>query len=355
MCVTGTKLGIVVGLLLAAPAWGDTKAGFDAWQRGDYRTAAVEWRKAADAGDADAQFNLGQAYKLGRGVPLDTVLAEQWFGRAAAQGHVQAEDNYGLALFQNGHARAAVPYLERSVARGEPRAEYILGTMLFNGADIKKDWVRAYALTSRAAQAGLSQATQSLTQMDGYLSPADRQQALALAARTDGGVSNVPRAIAGSSGSLRGVDLPPSRVAQGGPPVPPPYGSPPPPADRYGERADPAAGASTPPPASAQTRPVDAYPVAAARPARPAPRPTPVAAVKPPAVASGNWQVQLGAFGDPANARRLGNQMSGRFRGRSVGYAKAGALTKVVFGPFATRAEATAACGSIRPCVPVER
>ena len=64
--------------------------------------------------------------------------------------------------------------------------------MLFNGVDIKKDWVRAYALTTRAAQAGVPQATQSLQQMDGYLSATDKQQGIALAQRMDTGSSGAP-------------------------------------------------------------------------------------------------------------------------------------------------------------------
>lgn len=342
--------------IVGTPALADTKAGVDAWERGDYATAVAQWRRAADAGDADAQFNLGQAYKLGRGVPIDTAQAEQWFGKAAAKGHVQASDNYGLALFQNGHARDAVPYLEKSAARGEPRAQYILGTMLFNGADIKKDWVRAYALTSRSAQAGLPQAAQSLEQMDGFLSPADRQQGLALAARMDGNAqAALPAEVtgSGSGGGIRGVDLPPSRVAQGGPPVPPPYGAPPPPTDRYGERNASTSALPAMPPPYQPARPVQTFPDPLARPSRAASRPAAPLAKPAVVAASGRWKLQLGAFGDAGNARRLGAQMAGRFRGRSVDYVKVGALTKVLIGPFASRAEAAAACGSLSPCVPV--
>ena len=78
---------------------------------------STEWRKAAIAGDADAQFNLGQAYKLGRGVPVDLPMAESWYRKAALQGHPQAEDNYGLALFQDGKRAEA-----RAVARKGGRA-----------------------------------------------------------------------------------------------------------------------------------------------------------------------------------------------------------------------------------------
>src|SRR3546814_19436406 len=96
-----------------------------AWQRGDYQAAVAEWRPLAIAGDADAQFNLGQAYKLGRGVASDLGQAEAWYRRAAKQGHLQAEDNLGLVLFTAGRRQDAMPYIEHSAARGEPRAQYV--------------------------------------------------------------------------------------------------------------------------------------------------------------------------------------------------------------------------------------
>jgi len=81
---------IAASMLAAAPAHADVKDGVDAWQAGNYAAAVAQWRPLALAGDADAQFNLGQAYKLGRGVPADLVQAEAWYRRAAKQGHLQA-------------------------------------------------------------------------------------------------------------------------------------------------------------------------------------------------------------------------------------------------------------------------
>ena len=66
------------------------KEGVESWTRGDYPSAIKVWRPLAIAGDADAQFNLGQAYKLGRGVPADLLQAEDWYRKAALQGHLQA-------------------------------------------------------------------------------------------------------------------------------------------------------------------------------------------------------------------------------------------------------------------------
>ena len=82
----------LAGGLAATPAFADVKAGVEAWSRGDYPAAVAQWRAPAAAGDADAQFNMGQAYKLGRGVPVDLAMAESWYRKAAVQGHAQAEE-----------------------------------------------------------------------------------------------------------------------------------------------------------------------------------------------------------------------------------------------------------------------
>lgn len=162
-------------IIIAAPVRADVKAGVDHWERGQYEAAVREWRPFAVGGDADAQFNMGQAYKLGRGVPADAKLAADWYRRAAKQGHERASDNYGLTLFQNGDRKAAMPYIEASAGRGDARAQYVLATALFNGDVVPKDWPRAYALMTRASAAGVPAAVSSLAQMDSYI-PLDQRQ-----------------------------------------------------------------------------------------------------------------------------------------------------------------------------------
>ena len=137
---------VLDGAMFSGPAQADVKTGVDAWTQGDYVKAVNDWRPLANAGDADAQFNLGQAYKLGRGVPMDVPIALEWFRKASEQGHLRAEDNYGLLLFQQNRREEALPYIRKSAERGEARSQYILGTALFNGEFVTKDWVQAYAL-----------------------------------------------------------------------------------------------------------------------------------------------------------------------------------------------------------------
>ena len=61
-------LGAAALLACTAPVSAqDVQSGIAAWQAGDYNAAVQQWRPLADAGNADAQFNLAQAYRLGRG------------------------------------------------------------------------------------------------------------------------------------------------------------------------------------------------------------------------------------------------------------------------------------------------
>jgi TPR repeat protein len=52
----------------------------------DYDEALKWYRKAADQGDAEAQFALGGMYSQGQGVPKDYTKAYVFFNIAAAQG-----------------------------------------------------------------------------------------------------------------------------------------------------------------------------------------------------------------------------------------------------------------------------
>ena len=335
----------VAAALAASPAAADVKAGVDAWSRGDYRVAIEQWRPLAIAGDADAQFNLAQAYKLGRGVPLDPALAESWFRKAALQGHVQAQDNYGLALFQAGKKTDALPWLEKSVARGEPRTQLVLGTMLFNGDGVARNYPRAYALMTRASSSGLQSASQTLAQMDQYISPEDRQRGTVLAQQyaaqekvVQSGLPTPTRPLS-TTPTTRPATAPATAIARTN--LPPATISPTP-------RPQPSA------PATAPDRVKPAKPTAkpAPAPTKPAPKfaakPTPA----PVARASGKWRIQLGAFRDRGNAESLWNTVRGRLAGAQPSYVTAGAVTRLQAGGFATKADATRACAkSGQPCV----
>ena len=52
----------------------------------DYSEAVKWYRKAAEQGNKQAQYNLGVCYESGRGVPQDYSEAVKWYRKAAEQG-----------------------------------------------------------------------------------------------------------------------------------------------------------------------------------------------------------------------------------------------------------------------------
>ncbi len=323
---------------IANPAHADVRKGVDSWTNGDFAAAVREWRPLADAGDPDAQFNLAQAYKLGRGVPQDLARAEDLFARASDKGHLQAADNYGLLLFQRGERAKALPFIRAAADRGEPRAQYLLGISHFNGENVPKDWVRAYALVSLAHQSGLTQAKVALTQMDQFVAIEQRQQAVALAQELRS------QADATRARQFAAQDLGTSAPA---------------PADVVTQplRTAPRQ-AHVEPVATARQAAAGATPASAGADfARPAPHPSPprpqTAPVRTPAPtavpSTGIWRVQLGAFGVAANADALWNRIKARpeLAGHPRINVLAGAVVKLQAGGFATQQAAQTACGSL--------
>ena len=66
----------------------------------DDAQAIVWFRKAADAGDAIAQFSLAWQYRHGTGIPKDMDAAAKWAALSAAQGYVLAENSMGYSFDQ---------------------------------------------------------------------------------------------------------------------------------------------------------------------------------------------------------------------------------------------------------------
>jgi TPR repeat protein len=82
----------------------------------------AETKAKAEAGDADAQFNLGVMYYQGLGVEQDLKEAVKWFQKTANQGNANAQHN--------------------------------LGVMYANGKGVEQNYVTAYAWESIAATNG---------------------------------------------------------------------------------------------------------------------------------------------------------------------------------------------------------
>lgn len=294
---------ILAAMLCAPVSAQSVKAGIEAWQRAEYATAVGIWRPLAEAGDADAQFNLGQAYRLGRGVPLDLGAAQMWFQRAANSGHVDAQTTLGLLLFENGDRAAGLKWLRRAAEQGEPRAQLVYGTALFNGDGVTQDKLLGYAFINRAATQGLAPARDTLAQLDQLLPAADRQKALAIAEA----------------------------------------------------KAKPAPVAKSLPPAVKSTTEKHVH-VAETKSAPAKHALVTVKSVATP-TPTGNWRIQLGAFSQRSSAEALYHRLAGKaaLAGRGPSYVAAGPVTRLQVGPFASRGAAEAACRTVGvACFPVQ-
>jgi TPR repeat protein len=138
-------------LLIAAvlPAWADFQAGLDAFQKGDYTTAAKEWRPLAEDGDPGSQFNLALLYLDGHGVPQSYVEAVNWFRRAAEQDYTPAQHN--------------------------------LGAMYGTGQGVKRDYIQAYKWLNLCAAKGNSGCVTQRDLLAKKLKPAQIAEAQRLA------------------------------------------------------------------------------------------------------------------------------------------------------------------------------
>lgn len=350
-------LSAVAAAALAAPAQADVKAGVDAWQKGDYQGAVAEWRPLALAGDPDAQFNLGQAYKLGRGVPADLAQAESWYRRAAKQGHLQAEDNLGLVLFTAGRRQEAMPYIEASAARGEPRAQYVLGTAHFNGDLAAQNWPLAYALTKRASDAGLQLASARLAQLDRLIPLEQRQRGLAMLPQME--QSEQRARLAAATAATPAAPKPASPAIK---PVPVAPSAPLSPAARAAADAASEATAAAKVASADAAKPAAPGTSYAAPPARSAPAQRPAPAKAAAAAPDSPWRAQLGAFGVEANARNLWKRLAAKYpavASREPLLVKSAKLTRLQAGGFSEKAQAVDFCATMQkggqPCLVVDK
>jgi TPR repeat protein len=297
---------VALAALAAGPgaAAQSVRAGIEAWQRSDYAKAVAIWTPLAEKGDADAAFNLGQAYRLGRGVSVDLARAQKWLDQAARANHLDAQVTLGLLLFDSGSRDLALQWLKRAAERGEPRALLVYGTALYNGDGVPRDPVLAYAYVSRAAAQGLEPAKSTLAELDRILPLEQRQKGVAIAldaARTKAAKPDQPRSKPEQPRSKPVAEAPARKPQQ-------------------------PARATTP----------------AAKPQQPA-----RAAASPPA--TGKWRIQLGAFSKRASAESLYGRLSASapVSGRQAYYVAAGAVTRLQIGPFESRAAANAACAQL--------
>lgn len=201
-----------LGLQLSGFVYGQTfEQALDAYERRDFKVAfaafmklakgedpgevadspkdeqqAVDWyRKAAEQGDADAQYILAQMYFDGRGVPQDDRLAEAWYRKAAQQGYASAQVNLGLmhvtgrGVSKDDHQ--AVVWLRKAADQGNAYGQHGLGLLYIIGRGVPKDAELAYFWLLLSSAQGHKAAANKRALIEPTLTPQQRSKAKAYA------------------------------------------------------------------------------------------------------------------------------------------------------------------------------
>ena len=136
---------------------------------------AAKWfEKAAVQGHPNAQFNLGVLYQQGEGVPENQQLAFFWYQSAAEQNYPRAQHNLAAA-YAEGRGVAlseakAVEWFTKAANNGVAPSQHSLGLIFERGyGDIKPDLVAARSWYASAAAQGYTQSAERLSGIDAKL------------------------------------------------------------------------------------------------------------------------------------------------------------------------------------------
>ncbi len=103
----------------------------------------MKCRKAAERGDANAQYRLGSCYSNGDGVETNEVEAVRWYRMAAEQGHAGAQGCLGMC-YANGdgvetNKAEAVKWYRKAAEQGEGHAQFWLGMFYYFGDGVNQN------------------------------------------------------------------------------------------------------------------------------------------------------------------------------------------------------------------------
>ena len=122
-------------------------------------TEAIMWyRKAAEQGHAIAQCNLGLCYEKGNGVKQDYIEAFKWYRKSAEQGYAIAQCNLGLCYYYGKkipqNCDEVFKWYSKSADQGYAVAQNNLGNSYENGQGVAQDYAEAAKWYRKSAEQG---------------------------------------------------------------------------------------------------------------------------------------------------------------------------------------------------------
>ena len=163
---------VVLFLVLMVPVAGFAYQDDYVWQE--------KFKKAlpkAEAGDAEAQFDVGNMYEKGNGVAKDEAKAFEWYAKAAKQNHDKAAFEVGFAYLRGAGVSKdydkAMTWLSTAADYNNVRAYYFLGTMYEKGSGVPVDLEKALRWYTRASKGGYAVAEERVIDVTAALRNSD--------------------------------------------------------------------------------------------------------------------------------------------------------------------------------------
>lgn len=118
--------------------------------------------KLAEAGDSNAQFDVGMAFFFGNGVEQNYITAMKWLTDAAEKNHIDAQFAIGHMYYYGkgvevNYTKAIVNFI-LSASNGNANAQNMLAICYMNGQGAHQDYNKAIKYFELAAKQGLAQA-----------------------------------------------------------------------------------------------------------------------------------------------------------------------------------------------------
>lgn len=115
----------------------------------------AETRRAAEAGDVEAQLNLARMLQLGVGAPQSTAHSMAWLRKSAEGGYAPAQAALGLACTVGGKVPIdrvqGEVWLRKGVAQGDALAQTILALEFIDGGSSAEEQALAITWLKAAA------------------------------------------------------------------------------------------------------------------------------------------------------------------------------------------------------------
>lgn len=125
----------------------------------------AELMQRASAGDAKSQYWMGVAYDVGNDAPRDIDAAMTWYRRAAEAGNPEAQHSLGSALQAEKRYAEGFAWYEKAAAQEHARSISGLAALHDAGLGVKRDRGEAFQLWSRAAELGWAEAMWSIANL----------------------------------------------------------------------------------------------------------------------------------------------------------------------------------------------